>query len=43
MLSFTVITIEYFGALAGLVRRHGRDPRPRHVHLQVAATACNTA
>jgi predicted nucleic acid-binding protein len=40
VLSFDVATAEYYGALAGLVRQHGRrDPRPRRMDLQIAATA----
>lgn len=39
VLSFDVTTAEYYGALATLVRQHGRDPRPRRLDLQIAATA----
>ena len=39
VLSFDVTTAEYFGALASLVREHGRNPRPRRIDLQIAATA----
>lgn len=39
VLPFDVATAEYYGALAGLVRQHGRDPRPRRMDLQIAATA----
>lgn len=39
VLSLDVSTAEYYGALAGLVRQHGRNPRPRRVDLQIAATA----
>jgi predicted nucleic acid-binding protein len=39
VLPFDVSTAEYFGALATLVRQHGRNPRPRHMDLQIAATA----
>ena len=39
VLSFDVITAEYYGALANLVRQHGRNPRPRRLDLQIAATA----
>lgn len=39
VLSFDVITAEYYGALASLVRQHGRNPRPRRLDLQIAATA----
>lgn len=38
-LSFDVATAEYYGALAGLVRQQGRNPRPRPMDLQIAATA----
>lgn len=39
VLSFDVGTAEYYGALANLVRQHGRNPRPRRMDLQIAATA----
>ena len=39
VLSFDVSAAEYYGALAGLVRRRGRDSRPRRMDLQIAATA----
>jgi predicted nucleic acid-binding protein len=39
VLSFDVTTAEYYGALATLVRQYGRDPRPRRMDLQIAATA----
>ena len=39
VLSFDATTAEYYGALAALVRKNGRDPRPRRMHLQIAATA----
>jgi predicted nucleic acid-binding protein len=39
LLSFDVTTAEYYGAFAGLVRQHGRNPRPRRMYLQIAATA----
>ncbi len=39
VLSFDVTTAEYYGALAGLVRQQGRNPRPRRMDLQIAATA----
>ncbi|MGH8959894.1 MAG: type II toxin-antitoxin system VapC family toxin [Jatrophihabitantaceae bacterium] len=39
VLSFDLTTAEYYGALASLVRQHGRDPRPRRMDLQIAATA----
>jgi predicted nucleic acid-binding protein len=39
VLPFDVATAEYYGALAGLVRQRGRDPRPRRMDLQIAATA----
>ena len=32
-------TAEYYGALASLVRQNGRNPRPRRMDLQIAATA----
>ncbi|WP_222432394.1 type II toxin-antitoxin system VapC family toxin [Leekyejoonella antrihumi] len=39
VLSFDASTAEYYGALASLVRQHGRNPRPRRMDLQIAATA----
>jgi predicted nucleic acid-binding protein len=39
VLPFDVTTAEYYGALAALVRLHGRNPRPRRMDLQIAATA----
>jgi len=39
VLPFDVATAEYYGTLAALVRQHGRDPRPRRMDLQIAATA----
>lgn len=39
VLSFDVITAEHYGVLATLVRRSGRNPRPRRMDLQIAATA----
>ena len=39
VLPFDVATAEYYGALAALVRQHGRNPRPRRMDLQIAATA----
>lgn len=39
VLSFDVDAADYYGALAGLVRQHGRNPRPRRIDLQIAATA----
>lgn len=39
VLSFDVSTAEYYGALASLVRQGGRNPRPRRLDLQIAATA----
>lgn len=39
VLPFDPATAEYYGALATLVRRHGRNPRPRRMDLQIAATA----
>ena len=39
VLSFDVTTADYYGALAGLVRQHGRNLRPRRMDLQIAATA----
>lgn len=39
VLPFDAVTAEYYGALANLVRLHGRNPRPRRMDLQIAATA----
>lgn len=39
VLPFDISTAEYYGALATLVRQHGRNPRPRRMDLQIAATA----
>ena len=39
VLPFDVTTAEYYGALAALVRKQGRNPRPRRLDLQIAATA----
>jgi predicted nucleic acid-binding protein len=39
VLPFDVSTAEYYGVLATLVRQHGRNPRPRRIDLQIAATA----
>lgn len=39
VLPFDVMTAEYYGALAALVRQRGRNPRPRRLDLQIAATA----
>lgn len=39
VLSFDATTAEYYGALASLVRQRGREPRPRRMDLQIAATA----
>ena len=39
VLAFDVSAAEYYGALAALVRQHGRNPRPRRMDLQIAATA----
>lgn len=39
VLPFDVPTAEYYGAMATLVRQHGRNPRARRIDLQIAATA----
>jgi predicted nucleic acid-binding protein len=39
VLSFDAAAAEYYGTLAALVRQHGRNPRPRRMDLQIAATA----
>lgn len=39
VLVFDAEVAEYYGALATLVRQGGRNPRPRRLDLQIAATA----
>jgi hypothetical protein len=39
VLPFDISTAEFYGALATLVRQHSRNPRPRRIDLQIAATA----
>lgn len=39
VLPFDSAAAEYYGTLAALVRRAGRNPRPRRLDLQIAATA----
>lgn len=39
VLPFDVEAAKVYGVLAGLVRRAGRNPRPRRMDLQIAATA----
>lgn len=39
VLPFDEAAAEYYGAMAGLVRQQGRNPRPRRMDLQIAATA----
>ncbi|MCU1626278.1 MAG: twitching motility protein PilT [Pseudonocardia sp.] len=39
VLAFDTAVAEYYGALATAVRNAGRDPRPRRMDLQIAATA----
>jgi predicted nucleic acid-binding protein len=39
VLPFDVEEAKLYGALAGLVRGSGRNPRPRRLDLQIAATA----
>lgn len=39
VLPFDVPTADYYGALATLIRQHGRNLRPRRTDLQIAATA----
>lgn len=41
VLSFDTAAAEYYGALAALVTQQGRDPRPRRMDLQIAATAAS--
>lgn len=39
VLPFDVEAAKWYGTVAALVRRSGRDPRPRRRDLQIAATA----
>lgn len=39
VIPFGVEEAKFYGVLAGLVRGVGRDPRPRRLDLQIAATA----
>lgn len=39
VLPFDLASADYYGALAARLRRMGRDPRPRRMDLQIAATA----
>lgn len=39
ILPFDVAAARLYGSLASLVRRNGRNPRPRRMDLQIAATA----
>jgi predicted nucleic acid-binding protein len=39
VLPFDLAEAKIYGTLAALVRRAGRDPRPRRLDLQIAATA----
>lgn len=39
VLPFDAQVAEYYGTLATAVRLHGRNPRPRRMDLQIAATA----
>ncbi|MFD9889129.1 PIN domain-containing protein [Amycolatopsis sp. NPDC059027] len=39
VLPFGVAAAKQYGTMAALVRRSGRDPRPRRMDLQIAATA----
>lgn len=39
VLPFDARTAEYYDALATALRARGRDPRPRRLDLQIAATA----
>jgi predicted nucleic acid-binding protein len=39
VLPFDTVAAEYYGALATAVRLGGRNPRPRRLDLQIAATA----
>jgi predicted nucleic acid-binding protein len=39
ILPFDTAAAKLYGTMAALVRRSGRDPRPRRLDLQIAATA----
>ncbi|WP_236788288.1 PIN domain-containing protein [Amycolatopsis sp. GM8] len=39
VLPFDVAAAKLYGVMAALVRQSGRDPRPRRLDLQIAATA----
>lgn len=39
VLAFGVAEAKMYGTAAALVRQHGRNPRPRRMDLQIAATA----
>jgi predicted nucleic acid-binding protein len=39
VIPFDTAIAEYYGILATLIRQHGRNPRPRRIDLQIAATA----
>lgn len=41
VLPFDLATAEHYGALAALLREYGRNPRPRRMDLQIAATAAH--
>lgn len=41
VLPFDARTAEYYGTLATTLRTCGRDPRPRRLDLQIAATAAH--
>ncbi|HEY2059298.1 type II toxin-antitoxin system VapC family toxin [Amycolatopsis sp. NBC_01480] len=39
VLAFDTAAAKVYATMAALVRRHGRNPRPRRMDLQIAATA----
>ncbi|MGL5856824.1 MAG: type II toxin-antitoxin system VapC family toxin [Angustibacter sp.] len=39
VLPFDAASARMYGTLASMIRRYGRDPRPRRLDLQIAATA----
>jgi len=41
VLPFDTAAAKLYGVLAAMVRRTGRDPRPRRMDLQIAATAAS--
>lgn len=40
MLHFDVAAPDIYGTMAAVIRRAARNPRPRRMDLQIAATSC---